>query len=79
MPPTRFIVPIVAAVIAIVAWLIWGRSFENRYNSLVVPLGTFIGVFVLGQIVVGILQGMREGAAKAKGRPAPRNDRPRNP
>lgn len=60
MPQPRVVIPIVAAVIALIAWLIWRHSFEKTYDSLVVPLGTFIGIFVLGQIALGVLQGMKE-------------------
>lgn len=66
MPHQRLVIPIVAAVLALIAWLIWYGSFDSVRSSLVVPLGTFIGLFVLGQIAAGVLQGMREAAKKSK-------------
>ncbi len=66
MPQPRLVIPIVAAVFALISWLIWRRSFDTTYDSLVVPLGTFIGVFVLGQVVLGVVQGMKEASKQKK-------------
>ncbi|MBC7773428.1 MAG: hypothetical protein H7210_13105 [Pyrinomonadaceae bacterium] len=66
MSNPRVVIPIVAAVIALIAWFIWRGSFEKTYDSLIVPVGTFVGVLVIGQIAVGVLQGMKEASKQRR-------------
>jgi len=66
MPHQRLVIPVVAAFFALITWLVWRGSFDSLKSSLVVPLGTFIGVFVLGQIAAGVLQGITEASKKSK-------------
>ncbi len=70
---TRIIIPVVAAVLALVAWLLHRDSYDGHKHQYLWPLGTFIGVFVLGHVAVGVVQGMREASKKRSGnRPAKR-------
>lgn len=64
---TRIIIPIVAAVLALVTWLLTRESYNGHKNQYLPPLGVFIGAIVLGQIGAGVFQGMRD-ANKPKGK-----------
>lgn len=63
----RLVIPIVGAVLSVVAWLLTRDSHEGNKSQYLTPLGVFIGVYLLGHIGRGVVQGMRE-ASKPNGK-----------
>ncbi|MGE3109574.1 MAG: hypothetical protein AB7G11_11280 [Phycisphaerales bacterium] len=67
----NLIIPIVAAVLALAAWLIFRGHYEGKKQQWIPPLATFVGVLILGNIGMGFVQGIRE-ASRSGGKKPPK-------
>lgn len=70
----RVIIAIVGAVLGVVVFYLTRGSYADNRWPLAYALGSFIGVYVFGNILMGVVQGMREASAD-QGPPKPRAPR----
>lgn len=77
MPSARIIVTIIAAVAALAAFYISRGTYPppSKY-PMGISMAAFIGVYVVGNLLWGVFQGMREARAEPQ---APRPPRDPNP
>lgn len=66
MPSPRIIITILAAIAGLIAFLVARGHYPTGNWPLGYCMGAFIVVYVLGNIVWGVMQGVREAQAAAR-------------
>lgn len=80
MPSSRLIVIIIAAAIGALTWFLTKDPAVTSRAQFAYAMGAFIGAFVVGSILSGVIQGMREARLEKKRAtpPGPSNTPPAN-
>ena len=73
MPSPHVIVALVGAVLSAAVYFLTRGSYDGPRVPVAYSLGAFIGVYVFGNILVGVVQGVREADATASKDSKPRN------
>jgi hypothetical protein len=72
----RIIISLIGGVLGIGAYFLTRGSYSESTWPRVYALSTFIGVYVFGNILLGVVQGMREAEGATTPDPKPPNPAP---